>query len=362
MPYPLITANLDYLAQNAARVVSMAHDAKMTCALVTKCVCADESIVRALDSSDVGADFFADSRVKNLAAVGKISKKPRLLLRIPMRSELDEVAANCELSIGSSADTFTLLNKAVRLSGRKERHKAILAIDMGDLREGIFFRDEAKILRTAKAISECAYLELYGVSVNLTCFGGILPDEANLGGLIKIANMLRAELDLPLPFVSGGNSSTMTMLQENRVPKGITNLRIGESYLLGNDTAALTLMDGFHDNCFTLEAELVEVEKKPSKPIGTAGANAFGEHVEFADKGEMVRGILALGRQDIEVGGLTPLDKNIEILGASSDHLLVDMTRADKLSCKVGQKLAFNVDYGALLHAYTGGYITKEYK
>jgi len=119
-------------------------------------------------------------------------------------------------------------------------------------------------------------------------------------------------------------------------------------------------MEGYHTDCFTLEAQLVEVKRKPSRPIGDCGANAFGEKVEFPDRGEMRRGICAIGRQDVVPGGLTPHDSRVEILGASSDHLIVNLTGAPDY--KVGDVLSFNLDYGALLHAYTSEYVTKAYR
>ena len=60
-------------------------------------------------------------------------------------------------------------------------------VDLGDLREGIFNSDEKSIIEAADAIVNCKNLEFYGVGVNLTCYGGILPDENNLGRLLDIA-------------------------------------------------------------------------------------------------------------------------------------------------------------------------------
>lgn len=233
-------------------------------------------------------------------------------------------------------------------------------IDMGDLREGVFFRDTDAIHALAESVIACPALELYGVGVNMTCFGGVLPSQENLFGLVQIARSLRKRYGLPIPFVSGGNSSALTMLRAGAIPEGITNLRIGEGYLLGNDTGALVPMEGYHTDCFTLEAQLVEVKRKPSRPIGDCGANAFGEKVEFPDRGEMRRGICAIGRQDVVPGGLTPHDSRVEILGASSDHLIVNLTGAPDY--KAGDVLSFNLDYGALLRAYTSEYVTKAYR
>ena len=61
--------------------------------------------------------------------------------------------------------------------------------------------------------------------------------------------------------------------------------------------------------------------------------------------------------QDVLVAGLTPC-ADIEILGASSDHILID---AKELDLKVGDEVEFNLNYGALLSAMTSPYVAKSY-
>ncbi len=350
---PAITADLNKLSYNIERIAALCHANGMTMAAVTKSVCAEQPIIELLNAS--GADYLADSRIKNLASMK--TEKPRILIRIPMPQEAEDAVRHSELALISEKYTASLIAKAAR--EQKKPYKLVLMVDMGDLREGVFFHDEAAIMETAERIVNEDMLTLYGVGVNLTCFGGIMPDGTNLGGLVKLADMIRARFGIELPMVSGGNSSTMTMLNAGTVPEGITNLRIGEAYLLGNDTAAGEPMEGYYHNAFTVRAQIAELKTKPSKPIGTAGVNAFGEKVYFEDRGDMRRGILAIGRQDVEPGGLTPVDKRVEVLGASSDHMLVNLTGAPEYG--LGDEIAFTPDYGALLKAYTSAYVEKRY-
>ena len=67
-----------------------------------------------------------------------------------------------------------------------------------------------------------------------------------------------------------------------------------------------------YGDAITLEAELVEIQTKPSKPIGTTGRNAFGEEVFIEDKGIMRRGILGIGRQDTNSDGLEFVNNSSE--------------------------------------------------
>lgn len=71
-------------------------------------------------------------------------------------------------------------------------------------------------------------------------------------------------------------------------------------------------------------------------------------HVVAATVGEDVDGI----------GGIAPVDSWLTILGASSNYLLVDVTRATG-RIQVGDEITFALDYGALLAAMTSPYMEK---
>ena len=66
-----------------------------------------------------------------------------------------------------------------------------------------------------------------------------------------------------------------------------------------------------------------------------------------------------MGREDIDVEGIAPLDPCITILGASSGYLAVDVTDATG-SIRVGDTLVFSVNYSALLTAMTSKYVKKQ--
>lgn len=353
--YPRIVTDLDKLKHNIMRIATLCHGAGCACAIVTKCVCADQRIAALIETS--GADYIADARIQNLASLQ--TKLPRYLLRIAQPAEAAEVIAHSEVSQQSELLTVRALGAEAKRQNRP--HKIVLMADMGDLREGVFYENRAELLALARAVAAQEMLELFGLGMNLTCFGGIVPDEANLSGLVELASWLRRETGLPIPLVSGGNSSTLPMLLEGKLPAGINHLRIGEGYLLGTESVEGTLMEGFYPDCFTVEAQLVEVKQKPSKPVGTSGRNAFGERVTFEDHGPMLRGICAIGRQDIVPDGLSPRDAEVKLLGASSDHLIVDLTHAGT-RYGVGDVLSFTPNYGALLRAFTGAYVKKAYR
>ena len=75
------------------------------------------------------------------------------------------------------------------------------------------------------------------------------------------------------------------------------------------------------------------------------------------DQGSVSQCILAIGRQDIDPAGLTP-QSGISILGASSDHLIVDSGNYSN-RMRVGAEIPFQLNYSALLRAMTSPYVNK---
>jgi len=145
------------------------------------------------------------------------------------------------------------------------------------------------------------------------------------------------------------------------MPKRINNLRLGESIVLGNETAHGNSIKGTFYDCFTFCAEIIELKEKQSVPIGEIGVDAFGNKPTYVDRGIRKRAILAAGRQDVRPDGLSPKDDAIIILGASSDHMIIDVTD----SCRdysIGDIVEFTLDYGALLLTSTSEYVEKVIK
>ena len=93
----------------------------------------------------------------------------------------------------------------------------------------------------------------------------------------------------------------------------------------------------------------------PLVPWGEIGLDAFGHIPSFEDRGLGRRLILNIGRQDVLYTQLYPRAA-IEVLGASSDHLIAAANAAD---LQVGDEVRFDIDYGAMLAAMTSPYIRK---
>ena len=109
-----------------------------------------------------------------------------------------------------------------------------------------------------------------------------------------------------------------------------------------------------------LEAQIVELKEKPSIPIGEVGVDAFGQKPYYEDRGVIKRAIIAIGKQDTDIDSMEPLDEKIDILGGSSDHIILDVTKSDT-EYKVGDVVRFVLGYGGMLKPATSPYVEKAY-
>lgn len=349
---PRVEVNQAKLKQNVEHIVGLCEDKGISVAGVTKCFCALPEIAQVY--VDGGCKFLADSRLENLEKLKDLGL-PRLMLRLPMISQATETVRHAEMSLNSELATIKALNQAAQAQGLV--HQIILMVDLGDLREGFYY--ENKLYDSLAQIIELKSIQVIGLGVNLTCFGGVIPDKENLSRLVAIKNHIKIKYDMDLELISGGNSSSLYLIEGDGLVEGINNLRIGEAFLLGRETAYGQDIPGTEQDVFTLVAEIIELKDKPTVPTGIIGKNAFGETPEFEDLGIRKAAICAIGQQDVNPWDLTPEDKGVKIKGASSDHLVLDVTDS-KLNYQVGSEIRFAMSYGGILATMTSPYVHKE--
>ena len=359
--YPRLLVDLNKLKSNLDAVAKITKE-QGGCSLmiVTKGLCADPEMAKMV-ANHPAVDFMADSRVMNIKTYAEEARKNgkmTVLLRIPMYAEAADVVKYVDLSFNSELSTIRLLNKEAGKIGVK--HNVLLMIDLGDLREGIFYQNEDQIFAAVEEILAMENINLYGVGVNLTCYGAIIPKNDNLSNLVAIARKIEEKFGIKLNMVSGGNSSSIYLIGKGELPEGINNLRLGESFLLGNDTAYGEKLSGTVSDTLILEAQIVELKEKPSLPIGEVGVDAFGQKPYYEDRGVIKRAIIAIGKQDTDIDSMEPLDEKIDILGGSSDHIILDVTKSDT-EYKVGDVVRFVLGYGGMLKTATSPYVEKAY-
>ncbi len=353
MGWPKLICDRSILRENVNALAALLHAQGKHFAAVTKGFCAAQSIVDMLNDSD--CDSLADSRLRNLAAMK--TTKPRLLIRPAQHWEIAEAVEYAEMSVESEISTIRLLGEEAARRGKN--HGVLLALDMGDLREGCYFKNEKDIFQTAEAVLRQPSLTLCGVGTNLGCFGGVRTTAENMTALAELAGRIETRFGVHLAYVSGMTTAAQTLLRSGGMPARVNHGRFGEAWLLGYDSVEGCAVPGMRQDAFTFCAELIEIKTKDSKPVGEIGGDAFGHVVIRPDLGPMRRGLLACGAQDVDRDCLVAEDARVSIIGGSSDHTIVRLDEAPEL--RVGDEVRFRIGYGALLRASTSAYVEKEY-
>ncbi|RKX36979.1 MAG: alanine/ornithine racemase family PLP-dependent enzyme [Verrucomicrobia bacterium] len=301
-----------------------------------------------------GVKTLGDARIENITKMrqGGITA-PMALIRSPMCSQVARVVKYTELSFNTELDVISMLSAAAQKA--KRIHGIVLMVELGDLREGIL---PNALSHAVREILRLPNIAIRGIGTNLACRSGVAPDAENMAALSALANSIESTFGLPLDIVSGGNSANLDWALSGADTGRINNLRLGESILLGCDPLHRQPINGLHTDAITLVAEVIESKLKPSQPWGTIAQNAFGRPATTETVGHIQQAILAIGRQDIDPLGLEP-PHGIEILEASSDHLVV---RSSRFNHPVGTEIAFQPNYSALLRAMTSPFVSKIWK
>ena len=109
-------------------------------------------------------------------------------------------------------------------------------------------------------------------------------------------------------------------------------------------------MSELYQDVFRLKAEVIEVKTKPSYPVGTIAIDAFGHTPAYVDRGMRRRALLAVGKVDYgDPCELIPMEEGIEVLGASSDHTIIDVEDAER-DYKVGDTMTFDICYATIVY------------
>lgn len=346
MTYPVLEADLNKLRENLAALQKRCRDSQIEIAGVVKGASAHPEIVRVF--AEGGVKYIASSRMEQIRMIKDAAPDtPRMLLRVAMPTELEDVVLYTDCSLQSDVTVIRSLNEAAKKQGKT--HEVILMIDLGDLREG--FWDPEELVSCAVMIeNELPHLRLMGVGVNLSCYGSIMPEVRNMQGLVSLAADVEKAIGRQLAYISGGGSTSAYMVWNGQMPFRMNFLRLGELILVGQTAGFAPSDDETHKDVFTLKAEVIECREKPSMPVGKRTVDAFGKVREYEDRGIRKRALVAIGRVDYcDPGDIFPRMKGIEVLGASSDHTILDVEDAET-EIRVGDILEFDVNYASLVY------------
>lgn len=331
------------------------HGAEWT--LVSKVLCGHAEALAALRSLEIRS--VADSRWENLRSLAReLPGKERWYLRPPQISHLAEVVAVSEVSLHSERDVLVALDAEAARQGR--RHRVILMVELGDLREGILPGD---LVPLYEEILRLDHVEAIGIGANLGCISGVVPTVDHFNQLALYRELLELKFERPLSLISAGSTIVIPLLLQGELPRAINHFRIGEALFLGTDLVHGGVLPDLRDDAFTVEAEIVEIQEKSLVPLGETAASTPFEvaptMTDDAPPGQRgYRAVLAMGQLDTEIADLRPVDPGVQIAGASSDLSVVNLTQGPG-DLRVGDALRFRPGYGALVRLMASAYVEK---
>ncbi|MDP8228371.1 MAG: alanine racemase [Candidatus Electryoneaceae bacterium] len=350
-----VIINLEALNSNFQTVNNWIKNHGASWTLVTKVLCGHSDTLKALQQ--LGVQSMGDSRLANLRAIERIV--PNLeawYLRLPHYAVIEEVVSLANVSLNSEISVIEKLNEEAKR--QDQNHRIIVMIELGDLREGVLPGDLVDFYNHVLQLSN---IEVLGIGANLGCISGTVPNVEQLTQLILYRELLELKFKCRLPMISAGSSIILPLLLNGQLPKLINHFRIGEAVFLGSDLVNGGTLEGLRDDAIILEAEIAEIKEKNLIPLGETTARTPFEPISEPDFSPGQRGYRALvtvGQLDTDASGLTPVEPDHQIVGASSDIIVVNIGEEhDKIH--IGNTVRFKMNYAALLRLMSGKYIDK---
>jgi len=351
MNAPRLEIRLDRIHHNAKTLVDRLARRGIRVTGVTKATLGLPEIARTMLGA--GVTGIGDARIENIEGMRRAGLACEFtLIRSPMISQVPRVVAFADTSHNTEIKVIESLSTSAR--NQERRHGIVVMVEMGDLREGVL---PAELPSVVERILELPNVFLRGIGTNLACQCGVSPDPKNMGALSTLVDSLESKFGPIVETVSGGNSANLGWALGAEELGRVNALRLGEAILLGRDPLRRNAIPGLYTDAITLVAEVIERNRKPTKPWGELGQAAFGPVEPRLDRGIISQAILAIGRQDVDLEGLgVPL--GMRLLGGSSDHLVLDTGQNEP---EIGAEIGFQLNYAALLRAMTSPFLTREF-
>lgn len=351
-----ITLNPQKLKANFKYLDQRFRENNIEWSAVTKLLCGNETFLREL--LKLPLNQVCDSRISNLRIIKSLRPDiETVYIKPPAKRSIPELLEVADVSFNTEFKTIKLLSEAAQKAGKL--HKVVIMIEMGELREGVM-REE--FIDFYEKVFELPNIQVAGIGTNLTCMYGVLPSEDKLIQLSLYKQLVEAKFGQSIPYISGGASVTIPLIDLKLLPEAINHFRVGETLYLGTDVYHNRPYPEMYQDVFKLFAEVIEINVKPLIPNGELGANLTGDTTEFDESlqgNTTTRAIVDLGLLDIEENHVRPRKKNYDIIGASSDMIVLDFGENDG-KVKVGDLVEFEMDYMGVLRIMNSYYIGKK--
>lgn len=353
MNYPQLEINLRKLQYNAKIEVDSFSKMGITIMGVNKVFNGLYETAEAMVNA--GMPVVAEAMVSNLKKLRNLPCE-KALLRSPALSEIEDVIRYADISLNSEISIV----KALSLEAVKQNkiHKILIMLDLGDIREGIWFENKSEIENFISEVLSLPNIEIYGLGTNFNCYGTVLPTIENNNLFVSISKELENKFNIKFKYLSAGNATSYYLIEKKILPPEINHLRVGCLHQFGIEYVFGKYLDEYYhsdmdikkfvSNLYILKAEIIELNIKPTIPFGELSFDGFMQKKSFVDLGNRKRAVLALGRQDVPFENIHATDVSIKIIGQSSNHTIIDIE--DCLTqYKLGDIISFEIDYTALL-------------
>lgn len=331
------------------------HDSEW--AIVTKLLCGNKIFLE--EVLNLNPPEVCDSRISNLKVIKDLCPNVKTIyIKPPAQNIIKSLVKYADTSLNTELSTLRLISKeSLR---QKKIHKVIIMIELGDLREGIL-GDE--LISFYEKTFKLKGIEVVGIGTNLNCLYGVMPSNDKLLQLVMYKKILELQFKRKIPLLSGGTTVTLPLLMKDRdYPTEINHYRVGEALFFGADLFLDKIIKGMYPFTMELEAQVIEVSEKPVEPLGDFKANPQGytHQVEAKNKGKKIRrAIIDVGVLDVDPKYLIPKNKELKVLGASSDMLVIDISKS-RYKYTVGTTMSFQVKYMGALSLLNSRYISKK--
>jgi predicted amino acid racemase len=351
-----VTLNPQKLKDNYTYLDELFLQNDIEWSVVAKVLCGNRLYLEQL--LHLGIKQICDSRISNLRTAKSINPEVEtVFIKPPSKRSVKNVVRYADVSFNTEFETIKLLSEAAQEAGKL--HKIVIMIELGELREGVM-REE--FVDFYERVFRLPHIRIAGIGTNLTCMYGVLPNHDKLIQLSLYKQLVEAKFNREIPYISGGASVTIPLIEQGLLPGGINHFRVGETLFLGTDVYHNRAFDHMHNDVFKLYAEVIELNEKPMSPSGDLGYNLNGEKPEFdqALAGTTTfRAIVDIGLLDIEATHISPEKKTIKIAGASSDMIVLDLGNNPE-AVAVGDLVEFRMDYMGLLRIMNSAYVEKK--
>jgi ornithine racemase len=323
--------------------------------IVSKMLCGNYDYVKLL--CETGIKEICDARISNLRMVKQINPDIQTVyIKPPAKRSIKSIVKYADVSFNTQIETIKWLSEEA--CAQHVQHKVVIMVEMGDLREGVMGEE---VVNFYSKVFELPNIEVVSFGTNLNCLHGVMPSHDKLIQLSLYKQLIEAKFNRNIPYVTGGTSVVIPLIFNGQLPKGVNHFRVGETLFFGLNLFTGEIIEGMQGDVIKLYAEVIELIVKPKVPMGEMEANPSGDvyQINEEDYGKTAyRAIVDLGLLDISPEFLIPEHSGIEISGASSDMLVLDL--GDESRYKVGDLVPFHLKYMGALGLMNSNYIEKK--